>query len=521
MKKSTAFLIVLLLLFLITVNTLIIDAAYHTVSGFFQEITDRSLLINVTSSVITILLASLVVFTAVVIILERRDPAKTLAWLMILIFLPFLGFFLYLSFGRQFRKRRMTAKKRVLNNYIYPLDETLEQGSDFMSKITKDKEHLIQLSCNNADFPLTLGNETEVLTDGEQIFPSFMEAMKNAHEHIHLETYILRDDNIGNKIQQILLAKAQEGVKIRIIFDDLGSRSLGKKYIKEMRSAGIQIEPFFPVRIPFFHSKINYRNHRKILVVDGTTGFVGGVNIGDEYLGRDPKFGFWRDTHLRIKGNAVYFLQRIFLQDWYFVTGESLENKKIRLFPPDDRLGKKMVQITASGPDTHWESIMQVYYYAIATARKTIYLTSPYFIPNESILTALKTAALSGVDVKMLIPAKGDHRIVSLAAMSYLEELMEAGIEIYLYKKGFVHAKTLCVDGIFSTIGSANMDLRSFQLNFEVNALIYDKETTLRLEGDFQEDLRHSELMDPEKFKERPLTQKFLESGARLLSPLL
>jgi cardiolipin synthase len=377
----------------------------------------------------------------------------------------------------------------------------------------------MQLILNNTSFPVTLYNDLKVLSGSEQIFSAMIEAMEAAQKHIHLETYILRSDEIGTRIIEILLQKASEGVDIRVIYDGLGSGNLGEGYLQSLRDAGVNIRPFFPVRLSFLHNRINYRNHRKILVVDDSTGFLGGVNIGDEYLGRDPQVGNWRDTHLRINGNAVCYLHHIFLQDWFFITREPSHDEFP--CPLTNKPGNKLVQIAASGPDTHWEAIMQIYYYAIATAEKSIFLTSPYFIPNESILTSLKTAALGGVDVKILLPANPDHKILFYAAMSYLEELLEAGVEIYLYKKGFIHAKVLTIDGIVSSVGSANMDQRSFKLNFEVNALIYDEEITQRLEADFWDDLQDSEPIVLENFKERPLTRRIIESATRLLSPLL
>lgn len=520
MKKTEFALFLLFILALLFINSLIIDAAYTTAFTLLGFTSPPSTFWKV-PNFFSILLGLLAVFTAVIIILERRDPAKTLAWVLILIFLPVIGFVLYMTFGRQFRKRRMTAKKRVLNEYIYPLNETFAGHNDDIPGISLAKERLIHLILNNAEIPLTLYNDVNVLTNGQEIFPAFIAAISEAREHIHLETYILKNDIIGSKITDLLISKAQEGVKIRIIYDGLGSRHLGKEYLDKLRSAGIQIEPFFPVRLRFMHNRINYRNHRKILVVDGVTGFVGGVNIGDEYLGLDPQIGFWRDTHLQIRGNAVYFLQRIFLQDWYFITGESLEHTFTHLFPLRDKPGNTLVQITSSGPDTQWEAIMQVYYYSIATAQKSVHLTSPYFVPNESILTALKTAALSGVDVKLLLPAKSDHKIVYWAAMSYLEELMEAGVEIYLYHNGFLHAKVLSIDGLVTTIGTANMDQRSFSLNFEVNAFIYSEEIAARLECDFQKDLQSAEKLDLETYRERPLLNRTMESLSKLLSPLL
>jgi len=520
-KKREYLLFSLVLIVFVTVNSLIINAAYTSILSLLGWMAPPGGIWRIASTILSGVVGTLAVFTAIVIILERRDPAKTLAWVLIMIFLPILGFILYLVIGRQFRKRRMTAKKKALNEYIYPLDGKFPITEKDLPQIAGAKERLIKLIINNADFPLTLHNEVTVLTDGAEIFPAFIQAIEGAKQHIHLEIYILRNDGIGSRISELLLAKAKAGVKVRIIIDGIGSRKLPPEYLGRMRAAGIEIHHFFPVRLPFLHSRINYRNHRKILVVDGHTGFVGGCNIGDEYLGLDPQIGYWRETHLKITGTAVYFLQRIFLQDWYFVTGQSLEEvlPEVTPHPPEQEL--RLVQITASGPDTHWEAIMQVYYYAIATAQKSVYLTSPYFIPNESILTALKTAALSGVDVKLLLPQKPDHWVVFWAAMSYLEELIEAGVEVYLYQHGFLHSKVLTVDGTIASVGSANMDQRSFNLNFEVNALIYDEKITARLEEDFRRDLSRSCRLELDYFKNRPLRHKMIESIARLLSPML
>lgn len=520
MKKNTFLFSVLMLLFLLACY-FYLSLVYVDVFKLSPSPTKETIK---TGYVFYIIFASLVFFAGLLIILERRDPSKTLAWLLILIFLPVAGFILYLVFGRQFRKRRITAKKKILNNYIYPLDDSFQEYQENPLpniKSLKEKNRLIELIYNNADFPPTLNNEIAVLTNGDEIFPAFLNAINEAKDHIHLETYILRNDNIGKAICELLCQKALEGVKVRLLYDGLGSRHLKRDFVKKLRTAGVETASFFPVNLPFLHRKINYRNHRKILVVDGKIGFVGGANIGDEYLGRNPNIGYWRDTHLQLQGHAVYFLQRIFLQDWYFTTKESVKCAFSSLFPCKNSQGNQIVQITTSGPDTQWEAIMQVYYYTIATAEKSVLITSPYFIPNESILTALKTSALSGVDVKLLLPAKPDYKIVFWAAMSYLEELLEAGVEIYLYQKGFIHSKVLTVDEIVSSIGSANMDQRSFSLNFEVNAFIYDQETAQRLEKDFREDLKHAKKIELEAFKNRPLSHHFLESIARLFSPLL
>lgn len=519
MKKRDFFLF-LLLLFLFSI-------VYFYVSIIYIDIFNLGLspvkALN-TSNIIYFIFSSMVFFAGLLILLERRDPAKTLAWLLILVFLPIIGFIIYFIFGWHPRKRRISNKKKILNDQLYPLNHSnWQETHDYISNNieAQEKSRLIKLIYNNAAFPPTIKNEIKILTNGKEIFPNFIEAIKEAQEHIHLETYILRNDDIGNTIADLLCAKAQAGVSVRLIYDGIGSRQLGKAYLKKLRTAGVEVGAFLPVKLPFLHRKINYRNHRKILVVDGKIGFVGGANIGDEYLGNDPVFGYWRDTHVRLKGTAVYFLQKIFLQDWHFVTGKTPVLNIPLLFPKEEIQGNQIVQITASGPDNPWEAIMQVYYYTIATAEKSVYITSPYFIPNESILTALKTVALSGVDVKLLLPAKPDHKIVYWAAMSYLEELLAAGVQIYFYHKGFIHAKVVTVDGIVSSIGSANMDQRSFSLNFEVNAFIYDQNTARRLNSDFLEDLHYAKRLKLEEFQKRPLRHHFLESVARLFSPLL
>jgi len=519
MKKSEFFLFLLLLFLFSTV--------YFFISVIYIDLFNLGLSpvkgFN-TGNIVYFIFSSMVFFAGLIILLERRDPAKTLAWLLILVFLPVIGFVLYLIFGRHPRKRRIANKKKILSHQLYPLDHSIWQEThDFLSQNVEaqKKSRLIKLIYHNANFPPTIKNEIKILTNGEEIFPHFIQAIKEAQGHIHLETYILRNDNIGKTIAELLCAKAQAGVSVRLIYDGIGSFQLGKAYLQKLRSAGVEVGVFFPVKLPLLHRKINFRNHRKILVVDGKVGFVGGANIGDEYLGKDPEIGFWRDTHVRLKGESVYFLQKIFLQDWHFITGKTPVLNLPILFPEDNVQGDHIVQITASGPDSPWEAIMQIYYYTIATAEKSVYITSPYFIPNESIYTALKTAALSGVDVKLLLPATPDHKIVYWAAMSYLEDLLAAGVEIYFYHNGFIHAKVLTVDGIVSSIGSANMDQRSFSLNFEVNAYIYDRETADRLNQDFHADLEHAKRLTLEEFQKRPLSHHFLESFARLFSPLL
>ncbi|GAB7387232.1 cardiolipin synthase [Bacillaceae bacterium] len=463
------------------------------------------------------------ILIGIVIVLENRNPTKTLAWLIVLTFLPGLGFILYIFLGRNYRKRRRFRDKESVDmsetGWAVERQMNLLNGH-FISEEARAKRRLIRLLVNNANSPFTLNNRAKILTNGDETFAEILVALSSAKHHIHMEYYILKDDEIGRKIQRILIEKVKQGVEVRVIYDAVGSWRLGKAYVRQLREAGVQIQAFHPVAFPLLNRKVNYRNHRKIVVVDGKIGFLGGLNVGDEYLGKSKRFGFWRDTHLKLEGDAVYMLQTIFLYDWHFVCGEKAYFDPV-YFPAHDDYGNLLIQIAASGPDSDWESIMQAYFSAIASAEERIYITSPYFVPDDSITMALKTAALSGIDVRLLLPARPDHYLVYWATMSYLEDLLEAGVRVYLYEKGFIHAKILLVDGILASIGTANMDLRSFHLNFEVNALIYDRQAVARLEKDFFDDLQESRELVYEEYINRPLLRKLKESGARLLSPML
>jgi cardiolipin synthase len=472
--------------------------------------------------IFTVFLSSTIIFTGVVIVLENRNPSKTLAWLFVLFFLPLIGFVFYLMFGRNYRKKKLLKEKEIKINQLEKLLEeqmqVVSNENNFLNSFSSEKR-LIKLLLKNSHAPFTRNNCAKVLTNGTETFEEIIKEIKNAKNHIHLEYYIIRDDSIGNKIQQLLIEKALVGIEVRLIYDGVGSRKISMNYLSELKKAGVKTKCFLPVVMPFLNSKINYRNHRKIIVIDGKVGFVGGLNIGDEYLSKNKKIGFWRDTHLKLQGDSVYFLQNIFIQDWYFVNKEKLVDRKY--FPFVNKCGNCVVQIASSGPDSDWETIQQAYFTTIASAEKQILINSPYLIPDDSILMALKTAALSGVDVRILLPGKPDKKIVYWASHSYFKELLEAGVKIYKFKKGFMHAKILLVDKTIASIGTANMDIRSFQLDFEVNALIYDKNVYERLEKDFFEDIKYSEEVSLDFFIKRPLFRRFIESGARLLSPLL
>lgn len=463
------------------------------------------------------------VMVSTVIFLENKNPAKTLSWLLVMSLLPVVGFVFYILFGRNYRYKYRSRSKGLLSRS--KLDQAASMQKEMIDYIdlfgnndSYVNNRLINLLLKNANAPFSVNNWAEVLTNGEATYQSMIEAMNEATLHIHFEFFIIRDDVIGNIIKSILIRKAKEGVKVRVIYDSVGCWKLSRAYKDELKEAGCEIYPFFPVVFPVLSRELNFRNHRKIVIVDGRLGFLGGLNIGDEYLGKNKHLGFWRDTHIKVLGEAVYSLQDIFLSDWHFLTKQVLEEEE--MFPKLGHCGESTMQIAASGPDTDWKPILQAYFTMISTAEDRIWITTPYLVPEESIKMGLITAALSGVDVKIIIPSKPDHFFVYWASQDNIQELLEAGVKIYRYQKGFIHSKIVMVDGIGATVGTANLDIRSLEINFEVNAFVYDRVVVERLERDFIQDLRDSEQVTLEEFIKRPLWQKFLEAAGRLVSPI-
>ncbi len=474
--------------------------------------------------ILTFIYTGINIIIAIDILLDNRDPSSTVAWILVLFLFPVGGIFLYLYIGRNHRKQKTFSKKRTEDNYIlnHLFKEQihfLNYGEILQKNITDIKGNIIPLLFRNTNSPLTINNKVKVLQNGEATFSEMLDAIYKAEDHIHMEYYIIKDSHIGRKFQEALIKKAKEGIEVRLIYDAVGSWRLTKKFLKPLKNAGVIIEVFLPVTLPLLGSRLNYRNHKKILVVDGKIGFVGGINIGDEYLGKNKKLGFWRDTHLKLQGEAVYVLQGMFLADWYFVSNESIND--IKYFPKQGYCGETILQIASSGPDSYWASIHQAYFSAINSAREKVYITTPYLVPDEGILLALKTAALRGVDVRLLVPIKPDHRSVFWASKSHFEELLRAGVKIYQYSKGFVHGKVFIIDNNFISIGTANLDIRSFELNFEVNAFIYDKDINRKVSKDFLEDLKVSKQILLDEYKKRPFTHKITESIARVFSPIL
>lgn len=476
-----------------------------------------------TENYLVILYSITVSFIIYLVIKQRGEPLKTISWLLVIILIPIAGIILYFYFGQNYRRQKIFNRKGLsdferMRDFSHIQMQNLDRHAALLSDKLKSKTQIMKLLLNNSKAMLTENNRLHIYTSGRDAFDIIINDISNAKSHIHLEYYIIEEDKIGIQIRDLLVKKAKEGVEVRLIYDDLGSWSLAKKFLQPLIEAGVELHAFLPVRFPYFTNKINYRNHRKIIVIDGNIGHVGGMNIADRYIEGVAELGSWKDMQLRIEGEAAHSLQTIFLIDWYFVTNQAINDD--RFFPTCQIEEKKIVQITASGPDSDWASIMQAYFSAIVTATDHIYIATPYFIPNESILTALKTAALSGIDVRIMLPYKSDSHVVYRSTLSFVADLLEAGVKIYFYAKGFNHSKLMLVDGVVSSIGTANMDIRSFDQNFEVNAIIYDEELTGRLEAHYLKDLQSCVVYTIEEWGNRPWINAAKESLARLLSPL-
>lgn len=459
-----------------------------------------------------------------IIFLERKDATSTWAWLMVLLFIPIIGFFLYLIFGKPISKRRIftwdTKSRLGVKTAVQSQLRALERDSfSFKHEEIAEYEDLVYLHLRNDDAIFTQDNTVDIFTDGKEKFDALIQDMERATDHIHLLYYILRSDQLGDRIADVLIKKANEGIEVRVLYDDMGSRTLKPRYIKRLRRAGAQVEAFFPPKIPKINFKINYRNHRKLAIIDGKVGYTGGFNIGDEYLGTVKKFGYWRDTHLRICGDAVTNMQTRFILDWNQASRNHILYDE-RYYNHSHK-GDVGIQIVSSGPDSEWEQIKNGYIKMIMSAKEYIYIQTPYFIPDDSLRDAIRIATLSGVKVRIMIPNKPDHPFVYWATLSYIGDLLNAGAEIYIYQNGFLHAKTIVVDGKIASVGTANIDVRSFRLNFEVNAFLYDKGVTERLVEEFNNDIEHSTQMTKKLYDQRSLGIRFKESISRLLSPVL
>jgi cardiolipin synthase len=478
--------------------------------------------------ILWIFIVLLAIFTAIRVIIDTRSATKTAAYLLLIVLLPIGGPILYFLVGVNYRKRRIYNKKLISNEKLFEeiktsiVSNTLRLENKH-HKFLAPYEDLVELIVRESVSPLTT-NRVTLLNNGEQKFPALFEALENARQHIHLEYFIFDDDEIGNKVKDILIRKAKEGVAVRLIFDDFGSHKLWRNIVDELEQNGVQVFPFYRIWSMLLANRLNYRDHRKIVVIDGKIGFIGGINISSRYLNNhhSPKKLYWRDTHIKIEGTAVFTLQYHFLGNWNFCSGDNLGLHR-EFFPehvPSEN-GSDMVQIVASGPDYPRPSVMLTYFTAIMLAKNCVYITSPYFIPNESILNAIKKAALSGRDVRLLLPGISDTKLVNAASRFYFLDLLYSGVKIYLYQKGFVHAKTMVVDNGLAIVGTTNMDLRSFELNFEIDAVVYSERINTEMKESFLRDLESSEQVTLEEWKKHSKLNMLVYALARIFAPLL
>lgn len=450
-----------------------------------------------------------------VILLENRNPLKTIPWIIVLLLLPGLGLVFYFFFGQDNRRRRIISR-RTYRRIMRPLrSDGPRQDKCVVHPAYRPLMHMLN---RNGRTPLLYGSRIDIYTHGTEKFEAFLEALRGAHHHIHLQYYIFADDEIGRCVRQVLIERARAGVEVRVLYDDVGCWNVPRRFFDEMRREGIEVHAFLRVVFPLLTSKVNYRNHRKVAIVDGHTGFMGGMNIADRYV-RGTSWGTWRDTHFRVEGKGVHGLQSAFLIDWYVVTRQLIKGKAY--YPNEAFFGDNLMQILSGGPTGRWRVLLQAFIFCIANAKRYLYIQTPYFLPTEGLTQALQTAALGGVDVRLMLPERSDTRSAHLASHSYLDDMLRAGVKVYFYRTGFLHSKLLLSDDELACIGSANFDFRSFEHNFEINAFVYHRPFAERLRRMFMDDLRECIPVRASEWARRPLHLRLIESFLRLFSPLL
>lgn len=477
------------------------------------------------TNLVSIIFITNILLSLIIVFRERKQTAQTWAWLLVLFFVPIAGFVLYIFFGRGISKDKIfdlkMQEKVGMNVELENEKEALKRGL-FPHPATGqvDPKQLIYMLSVFENSLYTTGNEIRLFTDGREKFDALIDDIHQAKDHIHMEYYIYRADDLGREVRDALIEAVKRGVEVRVLLDAWGSTQVNKKFFAGLTAAGGEVAFFFPLFVPYLNPRINYRNHRKIVVIDGEVGYTGGFNVGNEYVGLVKKFGYWRDNHLRVHGEMVYSLQNRFIMDW-----NSQNTREIRYqlnyFPKIVSQGTQATQIVTSGPDSEHEQIKMVYLKMISMAKEEILIQTPYYIPDASIHEALKLALLSGVKVRIQIPDKPDHMLVYWATYSFAAELLEYGALVETYENGFMHAKTMIVDGGVVSVGSANIDVRSFQLDFEVNAIIYNERMAKKVREAFYADSEKSECLTVEKYEQRGVIIKLKEGFARLISPLL
>ncbi|AQX55622.1 cardiolipin synthase [Priestia flexa] len=466
------------------------------------------------------LYAVLIFISIYSLMLENRTPHSTLLWMYVLFFFPVVGYIFYLYSGQLYLKGYLFKSKRMNNREtLKRMTEKEKEAKIDLSSLSPHQRSFAEYSERVSFTKVNNGTKARVLKNGQETFSEITASLKNAKHFIHMEYYMIHSDKLGKEIMNLLIEKAKEGVEVRFTFDTVGSISLSGSDVKELRDSGVKVYAFSPIKSGFFNQKFNFRNHRKIIVIDGEVGFVGGLNIGMEYLGENKEIGFWRDTHLKLVGESVQTLHAVFLFDWEYVSGENLIIEE-RYTKTVSTSGDGFTQIIATGPDTH-ENMSEYYYAMIACATKSIWISTPYLVPNETIRTALRVAAKKGIDVRIMVPEINDGFLTQYATRSYFGELIRSGIEIYSYQKGFMHQKIVIIDDDFASVGTANMDMRSFHLNFEVNAFLMNSKAIQDLIKHFEEDMEDSELIKPVAFYKRGLIERSKESFARLFSGIL
>lgn len=460
-----------------------------------------------------------------IIFLERKNPSASLAWIMVLFMLPGAGIFLYLLLSQNFSRQKLfkvsNFEASVIDSALSDQIQDITDGVfSFANPEAEKWQDMILLHLRYSGAFLTQDNSISIYTEGADMFDSFFHDISQANHSIHVMYYIVKNDQMGRDLVKALTVKAKEGLEVRLLIDALGGRSINKKMMSDYIQSGGKLAFFFPPKLKYLTMKLNYRNHRKLVVIDGKIGYIGGFNVADEYVGRSKKFGKWRDTHLRLTGTCVHDMNARFLLDWRSASKEPLMLASA-FFNAVLHEGCSAVQIVSSGPDSSKAEVKRGYLKLISSAKKNIYIQTPYFVPDASIIESLKNAIFSGVDVRIMIPCMPDHMFVYWATYSYVGDLLKSGARIFIYNNGFLHAKNICVDGEVASVGSANFDMRSFYLNFEVNAFIYDGKEVGKLENIFEKDMEESEELTWEKYCNRSMIIKFKESISRLLSDLL
>ncbi|MDR1356694.1 MAG: cardiolipin synthase [Tannerellaceae bacterium] len=467
-------------------------------------------------SIIFILYCITVSGLILVIITENRNPLKTIPWVVVLMMLPGIGLLFYFFFGQDNRKQRVISRRAYKRIMKIPQES---RRSQYDGPAPPDcYGPLVSLLGHSHHSPLMYSADIEIYTDGEDKFRALYEALEAARHHIHLQYYIFLDDETGCRVRDILIAKARAGVEVRVLYDDVGCWKVSKRFFRGMQEAGVEVHAFLKVAFPVLTSKVNYRNHRKIVVVDGHTGFMGGMNVADRYV-KGNRLGKWRDTHFRITGKGVYGLQSAFLVDWYVASRRLLKDSAY--YPPMGAAGGNLMQILSSGPVGQWRTLLQAIIFAVANAKKYIYIQTPYFLPTEGLNQALQTAALGGVDVRLMLPKRSDSKAANMASHSFTDDMVKAGAKIFLYEGGFLHSKLVVSDDMLTGIGSANMDFRSFEHNFEITAFVYNADFARRMRKIFLHDIQRCEKLVSTQWLKRPRLRRMAESFMRLFSPLL